>query len=102
MTLTDADVARAAGWKEEPYNSNVKGWRTPEERFQLWVPAFTTSLDAITRQIEAEGLGWEAGRGGAAGAWAHIQKTFSRESAEAPTAVLALCRAYVAYKEGTK
>ncbi len=65
MKLTDEKVAKALGWVE------VRERRTAHGRARLSgfdgkslgktpynVPAFTTSLDSITREIEARGLWW--------------------------------------------
>ena len=60
--LTDASVAEALGWKLGSGRGYDGGtWHPPKRGpncARRTLPAFTTSLDAITREIEARGLSY--------------------------------------------
>ena len=66
-TLTDAQVAKALGWKlgRSPMNPKVKCWFPSTDHkgkdYYFTLPSFTTDLNAIVGVIEAKGLWWDIG-----------------------------------------
>ena len=104
--LTDEGMAKVLGW------IRVAERRTAHGRVRLSgidprligktpynVPAFTTSLDAITAEIEAMGLWWKVGSRIVVGSdktyWASVRSIGAEKAIEVTdsTAPLALCAA---------
>jgi len=105
MKITDESMAKAFGWVRVEWRKTAHGamrlsgidpklkGKTPYN-----VPEFTTSLDAITGEIEARGLSWTISTddsGERNGYWAQVGGIDSQQFAA--TAPLALCAATLAY-----
>ena len=102
--LPDASVATALGWKRGSGRGYDGGTWHPTKRgpncARRTLPAFTTSLDAITREIEARGLDWlvqtdDSGEGH--GYFAEIVNANTTSTGK--TAALALATALVEFLE---
>ena len=98
--LTDAQVAKALGWKYKGSNPyGIDRWQMPGAKLVITrtAPRFTTSLDAIAAEVDARGLFWEAGRGTQARIFEKPDAFGLLATGKGPTAPLALCRALLAY-----
>ena len=95
----DEEMALALGWHHEFWtNKKYRNWYTPASTPERWaapsLPKWTTSLDAITAEIEARGLDWlvqtdDSGEGH--GYFAEIVNAQTTASADTPAK--ALCAA---------
>jgi hypothetical protein len=106
MKLTDAQVAKALGWKKgkSPLNAKVPVWTESQGGgYCFELPAWTTSLNAIVGEIEARELKFMIGPCIKSGYWARVRDEVvsigSGNDAKKPglTAPLALCAALLAY-----
>lgn len=106
MKLTDESVAKALGWT--PCTDPPGAWNKPCDRMKRPgqahcedFPAFTTSLDAITAEIEARGLYWSR-HSGEDGAFV-TQGPFGPEGhGTGKTSAEALCAALLSYLKESK
>lgn len=101
MELTDETVAKALGWEQDragwSKTIDEPGWREPEtSHYHKTLPPFTTSLDAITQEIERRKL--KIGMFKAVDCW-YAWVGEEEILARAKRAPLALCKAFMAYLE---
>ncbi len=106
--ITDAQVAKALGWKYEKefWNKKLKyrvpaGWETPEGRVHAFVPHFTTDLNVITAEITRLDLRWTYSSRMGAGT-VGPQDHRGIRTAFVNSAPMALCEALVNYLKGVK